>query len=879
MWRQAWMRKAAGRMDDLAVDEYYEDFTRFLNEFPPSEVIRRLRRWGANEKVIAEVQDRHEREMLKIKKMREPHTIVTDGRDTWYTGPQQSDKGWPGIVKILENDNWSDAAIEKLDAASTRVVSLLNHPQEPPFRTCGLVVGHVQSGKTTNFTSVIAKATDRGYKFVIVLSGIHNGLRRQTQTRLEEQLVDSNKTGWTKLTERDKDFQPNGNVKSLFGAQNRTHVLSVDKKNGAVLEKFARWLEGAGDLLESVPTLIIDDEADQATVATKRINPLIQRIMRALPKSVYLAYTASPFANLLIDPANSEDLYPKDFVVNLPKPEGHFGTEELFGRDVLEGEDPQDVFDGYDMIRTVPDDDIPMVRPLTRAGIETFEPTVTATLERAVRYFWLVTAARMVRRTGKKHNTMLVHTTTSSIVQNQFQQPLEDLVFNARQNVGNPDFMDELRELWQDEGARVPAGDFGHEPVPFDQLATNLPEVLERCQVIIDNYTSKQRLDYEGDPVVAIAVGGNTLSRGLTLEGLSVSYFVRSATAYDTLLQMGRWFGFRHGYEDLPRIWMTNELASWFRHLATVEEEMRRDIDVYMAEAKTPLEFAVRLRTHPALQVTAAAKMKDAVSAPASYGNQRVQTHYFDLDRQVLRGNIQAARDLVAWAEKTTPRPHEPKAGRFVYEGVSHTAILNFFKQYSFHPEAAEARQELLIAYLKKRAQQGALHNWNVVLLGNRRGRDTSRNFSYSPSVSLGLVTRAKLDVEGRTEAFADIKTLMSRADAVADIPTAKPGLSEKEIRELRNTELPDTGLLVLYAIDKDSQPKEQVRKSATARKPLGAAEHVIGVGLMFPSPRGAEDAAWADYSYVSADLSKVSFETEDQAEELAALEALEEQE
>src|SRR3954469_7252539 len=149
------------------------------------------------------------------------------------------------------------------------------------------------------------------------------------------------------------------------------------------------------------------------------------------------------------------------------------------------------------------------------------------------------------------------------------------------------------------ETARVPAEDFGETKVPFDELAPQLSGVLDSCRIIMDNSSSEDRLDYENGPVVAIAVGGNTLSRGLTLEGLSVSYFVRAVSAYDTLLQMGRWFGFRNGYADLPRIWMTDELVGWFRHLAIVEAEIRKDIDRYLTEDKNPLTFAVRIRTHP----------------------------------------------------------------------------------------------------------------------------------------------------------------------------------------------------------------------------------------------------------------------------------------
>src|SRR5690606_8233307 len=200
----------------------------------------------------------------------------------------------------------------------------------------------------------------------------------------------------------------------------------VVKKNATVLRKLVKWLGDASDYLADCPALIIDDEADQATVATKSINPLIREIMNTLPKSAYVGYTASPFANLLIDPA-ADDLYPKHFIVNLPKPEGHFGTEVLFGRYALDGEDPTEVDDGFDMIRTVPDSDVEQVRPKTNADADGFMPVITDTMKNAVQYFWLTTAARRVRGTGNPHCTMLIHTSVRTAVHNSFRAPLEGL--------------------------------------------------------------------------------------------------------------------------------------------------------------------------------------------------------------------------------------------------------------------------------------------------------------------------------------------------------------------------------------------------------------------------------------------------------------------
>lgn len=836
-------------------DDVYETFQALLDAFPPAEAVKRLEQLGTNHEFVERIRGRHEEQTVRIKELEEPHAVVLGNRDTWYTGPHAKDKCWPAIVDLLRKDGWSeDPAIRSLDDSSTRVVSLLNHPKEKSFSTRGLVVGYVQSGKTTNFTSVMAKAADRGYKLFIVLAGVHNGLRRQTQARLVQQLVEPNPSMWSQLTGLDTDFTPQENPASYFGKSNRTRVLCVVKKNAPVLRKLARWLDKASDYLKDCPALIIDDEADQATVATNSINPLILDIMGSLPRSAYVGYTASPFANLLIDPS-AEDLYPKDFVVNLPKPEGHFGTEVLFGRYALDGEDPEQVDDGYDMIRSIPEDDVRCVRPDTRAEVEGFTPIVTETLRRAVEYFWLVTAARRVRGTGNPHNTMLIHTSVNTAVHNSFERPLKHLRDRFAGSLHDTDSLTRLRRLWEGETDRVPAEDFGETAVPFEQLLPQLPGVLESCRIVMDNSSSEHRLDYENGPVVAIAVGGNTLSRGLTLEGLSVSYFVRAVSAYDTLLQMGRWFGFRNGYADLPRIWMTDELAEWFRHLATVETEMRRDIDIYMTEDETPLTFAVRLRTHPKLRVTAAAKMRDAITAASSYGGQRVQTHYFHTNAEWLGNNIDAARHLVSESKANAVRISDRSVeGRYVFRDVPYDVVTEFLSRYRFHEKSPENDANLIVEYIRKRiATAGSLRRWNVAIVGNPRNKDT---FTFAPGVTVGRNIRARV-ASNPSPDFADIKTLMSRRDAAVDLSGETTKLTEEEIKDARLLQLPDTGLLVLYPIDKVSEPSP----SKKLRVALNAEEHVIGVGMVFPRPRFADSTV---EGYISADLSNVRIEDED---------------
>ncbi|MFD4461619.1 Z1 domain-containing protein [Nocardia sp. NPDC058480] len=842
-------------MSDL-IDGQYDVFKSFLDKDTPVEAIKKLRLF-ASEDVIKRIMERYDEDMVRIKEMREPHSVVIDNYETWYAGPHPDDKLWPAIEDDLIKQGWPrDPAIDSLDDSSTRIVSLLQHPRKNEFSTRGLVVGYVQSGKTTNFTAVMAKAADRGYKLFIVLAGIHNGLRRQTQARLIQQLVEPNPTLWTQITDLDRDFSPTANPASFFGKSNKTHVLCVVKKNATVLRKLVKWLGDASEYLADCPALIIDDEADQATVATKSINPLIRQILNTLPKSAYVGYTASPFANLLIDPS-ADDLYPEHFIVNLPKPYGHFGTEVLFGRYALDGEDPTEVDDGYDMIRTVPDDDVALVRPKTKADAEDFYPSITDTLRQAVLYFWLTTAARRVRGGGNPHSTMLIHTSVRTAVHNSFRDPLMLLRAKVGNNLSDSVLRRELRELWEEETSKVSATEFDEKPVSFDELASELPGVLRDCRIVMDNSESTDRLDYGNGPIVAIAVGGNTLSRGLTLEGLSVSYFVRAVSTYDTLLQMGRWFGYRTGYADLPRIWMTEELEDWFRHLATVETEMRRDIDVYMTEGKTPMTFAVRLRTHPSLRVTAAAKMKDAVSALSSYGGQRVQTRYFRMESEWLLRNQSAAQVLVNAALGVSRAEGNGADGRYLIRGVQSEHVLDFLRDYQFHEKSTECDARLMAGYIEKRIRNaGTLRRWNVAIVGKPAVAEQDL-FDFAPGVSVGRIVRSQF-ASGIDH--ADIKTLMSRRDAGLDLDGITSATTEGDIAKARKAQQPDAGLLVLYPIDKVSEPEPSKAK----RESLNAPEHVIGVGLVFPSPANDDSTVAWESDYISADLSGVEIEEED---------------
>ena len=477
-----------------------------------------------SEDVARCVEHRHREKAREVRLMRRPGYLADHGVESWYQGPQEDDRQWQSLKAMLQDEDWTADDLESLDHASTKVVAHLGAPYAAAFNRRGLVIGHVQSGKTTNFTSAVAKAADTGYRLFVILSGMHEGLRQQTQERLHSQLIEPNPEHWYPLTEVDHDFRGDGGVNALLGSVQRAHVLCVMKKNAPRLRRFLEWLQGASEnVLNKCPILVIDDEADQAGVNAAKpenqpsaINGLIRDILAASPKVSYVGYTATPFANVLIDPKMEADLFPRHFMISLPKPEVHFGTESIFGREPLtrdsDGDEPET---GLDMVRRVPDEELASLTPAGR-DLDGFDAEITETLRRALRYFWLSTAARRVRRTGETNATMLIHTTMRVAVHDQFKRLVKDELAETSRSwsEGDSTLLSDLEEIWDEERGRVDGSQWGHDAVPFENLKSELTAVLDETQVIVDNSQSQDRVNYEsGSPKTLIAVGGNTFPR------------------------------------------------------------------------------------------------------------------------------------------------------------------------------------------------------------------------------------------------------------------------------------------------------------------------------------------------------------------------------
>lgn len=792
---------------------------------------------------------------------------------SWYLGPRDSDLFWPSLKELLLREKeWDADAVASIDAASTKILSMLQSPGKRVIDTRGLVVGYVQSGKTANYTAVIAKAADAGYKFFLVLSGMTNSLRAQTQRRLASELIQPNREHWVALTSEHDDFRPGpiGNVDAFLTDNQGLKVLGIVKKNAVVLRRLMRWLRAASpEVLKSCPMLVVDDEADQASINTAEyqdarsaINGLVLDILTTLPRCAYLGYTATPFANVFVDPAVPKGLYPKDFIIDLPAPAGYFGPESLFGRATLPADEEDAGHQGLDMIRRVPSEEADELKPSGRDDRYDFYPELTPSLKSALEYFWMGVAARAVRGQQNRHSSMLIHTSLYTIVQERFRPLLEGyrdetLSLLSHGDVSSEPFLERLQRHWEEEQKRLPPREMGLEPVDFEELCQHMTSVVESTVIVVENSRADDRLEYGDEARTQIVIGGNTLSRGLTLEGLLASLFVRSSTAYDTLLQMGRWFGFREGYEDLPRIWVTDELEEYFFDLATVEQEVRSDIRRYQIEGMTPLDFGVRIRTHPDLNITSRLKMQHSIPASVTYSGARLQTLLFKhKDAHWLGGNLRAARNMINSVQNTVGSPKSRRSSS-LFEGVGAELVLDFLDEYTFHEDSGNLGAELLKGYIQDQNAEGELEAWNVVVKGKRHTQEDEM-LSIGDGMDVPLLNRSRRITGTGDSETAHIGVLMSAGDTVADLKVDQSVVRELTEPELRAMRPPGLGLLILYPISKNSQPPADSTKSpyTSSRAPLDAVRHIVGAAFVFPE---AENLTPQDY--MTVDLSEVERE------------------
>lgn len=766
---------------------------------------------------------------------------------------------------------WATGPLVQLDRMTDDILDRLRDPETPgSWDRRGLVVGDVQSGKTGNYTGLICKAVDAGFPLVIVLAGVHNSLRSQTQLRLDEGFLGFD-TRLSLLAE-DQENQRIGAGKmpsapflvahSLTSSADggdfkaatangtrlipggRDPIILVVKKRVSILENLIAWVQSVravddpttpgGKIVRDVPMLVIDDEADNASANTNefrnddgtidedadptKTNLLIRRLLVSFEKSAYVGYTATPFANVFMHheakhKIGGPDLFPRSFIINLPAPSNYIGPEKVFGinRPGADGEAK-----GLPIIRSITD-----AAAIFPPGHKMDLPVTDLpdSLKEAILAFILVCAARRARGDVNVDNSMLIHVTRLVAVQDKVAGLVDDHLVDVVRQLEFPGTggtaLADLQALWRKEFSakseilQAALSDHDLPPVEWKDVKKQLFDAANRIRVRRVNGSAKDALDYSDHPggLSVIAIGGDKLSRGLTLEGLSISYFIRTSKMYDTLMQMGRWFGYRPRYADLCRLYTSPTLVRWYRHIATATAELRDEFDLAFNTGQTPLQFGHRVRTHPdGLLITAANKMRAGSRVRAGFSGTISETVSFE--------KVQAQPNFNAFSEFLARLPKQEGQGRQQWDDVDGSDVVVLLRQVETSRESWKANARALAEYVSNRVAAGRLEKWTVVLAGNGRSKVSRMVGPYTvtltdrePDKQDGKITIGRLvspadesvDLDRTAQMRAMDQTVAAwekKPDPKRDRPQAASG---PFIRRQRS---PNRGLLIIYPID-----------------------------------------------------------------------------
>ncbi|MFH9686541.1 Z1 domain-containing protein [Streptomyces sp. NPDC017413] len=814
-------------------------------------------------------------------------TIISTTPTSWYSRDTAAVRSfyWPAYERLLRRKGWSDAAVTGLDEASHAVVERLADPMRPDaYGARGLVVGYVQSGKTANFTGVTAKAIDAGYRLVIVLGGTLNLLRGQTQRRLDMELIGQENIlrgadpddpdaligvdyqddeDWPekfvshhgrpstlgafdieRLTTRDDDYQSLATgIRALeFDKQVRTQPLHVPdnlhraaarvmvvKKNKSVLSKLIKDLKKiGGPLLSEIPTLIIDDESDQASVNTTdpkkweegkvtrtAINRQISELLGLLPRAQYVGYTATPFANVFVDPGDGEDIFPRDFLISLPRPTGYMGVQDF-----------------HDLDRT----DESVVGSAERAHVRGIHDDADGDrLTEALDAFVLSGALKLYRAAHGvddapyRHHTMLVHESVRmaehTLLARRIRSLWQEAAYTSREG------HERLAALFASD-FRPFADDGLPTPSSYEELRSHVSHARQRINsggspvLIVNGDTERDYdqpdLDFDRTPHVwKILVGGTKLSRGFTVEGLTVTYYRRRTQQADTLMQMGRWFGFRPGYRDLVRLYIgraepagrtkTVDLYEAFEAICRDEETFRAQLTRYatLIDGKpqvTPAQIPPLVSQHLSwLKPSARNKMFNAELVEIRSPGEWVEPTAYPTAAADLRHNAEVWRpvlDLLDAGPVILPRDIPSSGLGNSFEAhigtLGHEALLKVLCELRW--SAPSQFSPHLESLLSAGERADGIDDWLMVLPHQTSSRRVEASVLGSRPLSLAHRARRRGDLFGAISEpkHREAALRIARANDAASPPG--DGSPESLARERR-------GVVVLYPVVEEKPP------------------------------------------------------------------------
>ncbi|KAE8546104.1 MULTISPECIES: Z1 domain-containing protein [Marinobacter] len=724
---------------------------------------------------------------------------------------------WQRYQKLLLQNGLPRDVVTSTDKVTDKILGRLGDPEKQvQWDRRGMVVGHVQSGKTANYTGLICKAADAGYRLIIVIAGIHNNLRNQTQARIDEGFIGRdtgrtqekgsgsgrNKVGvghfdFTRtpvsLTNTIKDFnKETASTNTSEIDSYKVPVVLVIKKNHRTLGNLLDWLRdnsARGDLeMIDQPMLLVDDEADNASINTAynknlitKINGQIRDLLNMFHRSCYVGYTATPFANIFIDPDEddemfNEDLFPRDFIIGLDAPTNYFGPSKIFIDGIPENGDPE-------WLRYIKDNEdiLPIKHKIDHELDE-----IPKSLLTALRAFLLSRTIRDLRGSESSHCSMLVNasrfTAVQSKLRNRIHEALDRIKDSVRVNASLGDAglsdpeLSELKRVWQTE--------YSGTEFEWEEVQAALLESIAAAKVVEVNSRAND-LDYtrsveRGQTV--IAVGGFSLSRGLTLEGLTVTWFLRNTMMYDTLMQMGRWFGYRDGYEDLCRIWMPEEAIDWYAFIAEAAEELHDELKTMEKAKATPKMFGLAVRSHPAsLLVTARNKMGASSKVVAKIGlsNQFIETAKVSISAKDIYKNKSNAKSFVESVLNLGLNSEQSKWG-YLWRDVPVREIDRFLVGWRNAEQSVTTDTAPVRAYINARVQD-ELAYWDVLVTSKRQGEEDN-------SLGLPIIPAERSVTLG--EPKLQYMAFSGKGMRLASRGIEKAGLSEAEIIEAESAYL-----------------------------------------------------------------------------------------
>lgn len=767
---------------------------------------------------------------------------------------------WGRYRNLLLNNRFPPHVVRSLDSITDQILDHTENPtKEGRWDRKGMVVGHVQSGKTANYTGLICKAADAGYQVIIVLAGMLNALRNQTQERIDSGFIgkctrlkefigagelDSERTPAYFTTSAD-DFKKT--IANQIGVQIgdlKEPVVLVVKKNTSTLKNLISWLKDNNPhKLNEFPMLLIDDEADHASINTKQdgvtaINAKIRELIGLFDQSSYVGYTATPFANIFIDPDTEDemlgdDLFPRDFILSLDPPDNYVGPERIFCET-----------DELDIVRTV--DDYEDLIPL-RHKKDLRPDALPFSLQVAIQSFILTRAVRLLRGQNDRHNSMMINVSRFTAVQSHLRGLVEDyLKVVLKPAISNHCMLNEVEALKNSviqEFRNLWVNDYDDSEFSWQEVQATLHDAVSPIGVIeVNSSVNAEPLDYGSENYPngrnVIAVGGMSLSRGLTLEGLTASYFLRNSVMYDTLLQMGRWFGYRDGFADICRIYMSSEAAGWYSHISKVINELRDEFKRMKAAKMTPNEFGLCVRAHPeTLIVTARNKMRSGRMIPRQIGleGRLVETKSLNANGEVIKHNLQALESILTKVEAEGVKSTEASTGpSHCWYDVASETITSFIKSVRNHPESELTEPAPMLDYIEWLALNGH-PKWDVVLCSVNKGK------SQLPPYAAG---KFRVQYQFRTVGYDNpLRRVWFKNRRIATVGTEKAGLTESLLQKAASLSEGATisdavyrrvrhkPLLMLHLLD--------CHKSNSSEDPSIFEKGILGWGLSFPGQAG----------------------------------------